>query len=171
MTHYDYQRTEDAVKQLDVYKLVTDAKKDEARLKSLGEAYIEETDTSTPVLIMNAIQTPDGTILRSLFRHDYKEYVDANGKTYIVDGGLDYVRRSDNGDENDMCLYDDTPHEVQRQIFEWGTYGINGDQPLKYLCVADMDTAHLKTIVNTMSNVMPTLLHCMETELSYRENK
>ena len=176
MTHYSDQIEKDALKQRkkdalkQIYKLVADAEKDDA---SLGEAYIEETNASKPVLILNALQTPDGTILRSLFRHDYKEYVDANGKTYMVDGGLDYVRRSNNGDENDMCLYDDAPHDVQRQVFEWGTYGINGDQPLTYVCIADMDTSHLNAIINTntMSNVMPSLLHCMETELSYRENK
>ena len=170
MSHYSDQREKDALEQLEIYKLVADAKKDEARLKSLGEAYIEETDASTPVLILNALQTPDGTILRSLSRHDYKEYIDANGKTYMVDGGLDYVRRSNNGDENDMCLYDDTPHDVQRQVFEWGTYGINGDQPLTYVCIADMDTSHINAVINTVPSVMPSLLHCMKTELEYRHN-
>ena len=61
MSHYSDQREKDALEQLEIYKLVADAKKDEARLKSLGEAYIEETDASTPVLILNALQTPDGT--------------------------------------------------------------------------------------------------------------
>ena len=33
-------------------------------------------------LIANALRTPDGTVLESKSRHDYREYVDANGKTY-----------------------------------------------------------------------------------------
>ena len=97
-----------------------------------------------PNLIRNAIQTPDGTILESTHRHDYKEYKDANGLTYMVDGGLEYCRRNRQDSEPyiEMSLYDDEPHSVQREVLKWGTYGINGDQPLKWLSVAEMDTAH-----------------------------
>ena len=45
----------------------------------------------TPNLIRNAIQTPDGTILESTHRHDYKEYKDANGLTYMVDGVCEHA--------------------------------------------------------------------------------
>ena len=41
-------------------------------------------------IIRNAIQTQDGTVLQSFSGHDYKTHVDANGKTYMVDGGLEY---------------------------------------------------------------------------------
>ena len=40
-------------------------------------------------IILNRIQTPDGTVLTSYYRHDYKSYQDKNGETYIVDGGND----------------------------------------------------------------------------------
>ena len=117
-------------------------------------------------LIRNAIQTPDGTILESTHRHDYKHYTDANGKTYMVDGGLDYVRRSAHGDEIDLCLHDDAPHEVQRNILKWGTYGINQDQRLKYVTIAEMDTAHIEAVVKL--NVNPILKACMFEELLRR---
>ena len=49
-------------------------------------------------LVYNALQTPDGTIITSRNRHDYEEYIDANGKSYMIDGGLDYVRCSAHGE-------------------------------------------------------------------------
>ena len=117
-------------------------------------------------LIRNAMQTPDGTIIESTHRHDYKTYTDANGKTYMVDGGLDYVRRSIHDDQIDLCLYDDAPHVIQSSILKWGTYGINGDQPLKYVSVAEMDTAHIEAVLEL--NVNPTLKACMIEELQRR---
>lgn len=118
-------------------------------------------------LIRNAIQTPDGTILESTHRHDYKTHTDANGKIYMVDGGLAYLRRSVHEDQVDMSLYDDQPHEVQRDVLTWGTYGINGDQPLQYKSIANMDTGHLEAVVE-MSGVCPVRKNCMLKELELR---
>jgi len=118
-------------------------------------------------LIRNAIQTPDGTVLVSRSRHDYKTHTDANGKTYMVDGGLEYVRRSAHGDEVDLCLYDDAPHIIQASVLKWGTYGINGDQPLKYVTIAEMDTAHIEAVLKL--NVNPVHKACMVEELKRRE--
>ncbi len=121
-------------------------------------------------LIRNAIQTPDGTIIESRSRHDYVTHTDANGKEYMVDGGLDYIRRSANGDEIDMSLYNDQPHEVQRDVLTWGTYGINGDQPLQYKTIADMDTGHLEAVV-AMSGVCSVRRKCMQKELEFRNEE
>jgi hypothetical protein len=84
----------------------------------------------------------------------------------MVDGGLEYVRRSAHGDEVDLCLYDDAPHIIQASVLEWGTYGINGDQPLKYVTIAEMDTAHLEAVLKL--NVNPTHKACMQHELLLR---
>ena len=37
-------------------------------------------------LVYNAIRTPDGTVIESMHRHDYKAYLDKNGKEYMVMG-------------------------------------------------------------------------------------
>lgn len=44
-------------------------------------------------ILINQIQTPDGTIIRSHHRHDYVSYTDKNGNTYSVDGGKEYLKR------------------------------------------------------------------------------
>ena len=121
-------------------------------------------------LILNALRTPDGTVIQSRHRHDYVTYTDANGKEYMVDGGLDYLRRSIHDDQIDLSEYDDAPHERQRELLTWGTYGIKGDQPLQYKTIADMDTGHLEAVV-AMSRVCPIRRKCMQKELELRTNE
>jgi len=118
-------------------------------------------------LIRNALQTPDGTILESTHRHDYKTYTDANGKEYMVDGGLSYLRRSIHEDQKDISLYDNEPHEVQASVLKWGTYGINGDQPLSFISISDMDIDHIVNVLG-MGNISPAHKKCMENELKNR---
>ena len=118
-------------------------------------------------LIRNALQTPDGTIIESTHRHDYVTYTDANGKEYMVDGGLAYVRRSIHDDQIDLSEYDDAPHERQREVLTWGTYGINGDQPLQYKTIAEMETGHLEAVIE-MGGVCPIRRACMQKELELR---
>jgi len=74
-------------------------------------------------LIYNALQTPDGTILESLHRHDYQTHQDKNGKHYMIDGGLDYIRSSANRDEVHICHYDDEPIEIIREFAYRTGYG------------------------------------------------
>ena len=121
----------------------------------------------TAKLIRNALQTPDGTLLESRSRHDYKTHVDANGKTYMIDGGLDYVRCSANGDEIHLSVFDDDPFDKVREAATWGTYGIKGDQPLSYIKLCDMETEHIKSVVR-VCNVYPQLKSVMEKELDHR---
>lgn len=119
-------------------------------------------------LIYNAIRTPDGTVINSRHRHDYKTYLDANGETYMVDGGLSYLRRNICSEPyEELSLYDTEPHEVQRTVLTWGTYGINGDQPYKEILIADMETEHLQAVID---NVNPVGVYgdCIRKELEQR---
>ena len=120
-------------------------------------------------IIRNALRTPDGTIIRSRHRHDFVTHIDKNGKEYMVDGGLDYVRRSRNGDEEDMCVTTEDSFEVVRQTCDWGTYGINGDQPLKYVTVAEMETDHIEAVLKNVKFINSSIKTTMEHELEYRK--
>ncbi len=122
-------------------------------------------------LIRNAIQTPDGTILQSRSRHDYQMYIDANGKHYMVDGGLDYIRCSAHSDQVDMSVTLDDPHEEVREACTWGTYGINGDQPLTYVKLKDMSTEHIQACIYSVRAMYPQIKTAMENELKYRSSK
>ncbi len=121
-------------------------------------------------LIRNAIQTPDGTILVSKYRHDYRSHNDANGKVYVVDGGLDYVRTTVHDDQISLALYDTEPHEVQAQYLTWGSFGIRGDQPRRDIPIAEMETSHLEAVLR---ECRPTevLKNCMKKELELRNGK
>lgn len=119
-------------------------------------------------LIRNAIQTPDGTILESTARHDYKEYIDVDtGEWFMVDGGLVYQRRSTNVVGKDLTLYDDEPHEVQRDVLTWGTYGKTGDDPYQKVKVKDMTTGHILAVLAECKPLIQ-LENCMKKELDLR---
>lgn len=121
-------------------------------------------------IIRNRIRTPDGTVLESRHRHDYVSYTDANGETYMVDGGTSYLRRSINNEPyEDLTVTLADAHDVVRENLLWGSYGKDGDQPLKLVCLADMDTDHIQACLDNVANIVPSFRTAMETELKYRE--
>jgi|LakMenEpi03Aug12_release.lakeMendotaPanAssembly.Ray.scaffolds.fasta_scaffold31071_5 hypothetical protein len=123
-------------------------------------------------IVLNQIRTPDGTVLRSLHRHDYRTYVDANGKEYMVDGGTEYLRRNIHEDApfEEISIYMDDTHEVIRQNLHWGTYGKNGDQPKRYVPLCNLSNDHIRAILDTQQQVQGQLRITFELELSGREN-
>ena len=121
-------------------------------------------------ILSNRMRTPDGTILESAFRHDYVTYTDANGKEYMLDGGLDYVRSSANGDEEMLTVTSDDSHEVIREVVKWGTYGKDGDAPLRNVTIAGLNPYHLRAILDTQQrNMRPALYKVMQDEVEYRD--
>lgn len=101
-------------------------------------------------LIRNAIRTPDGTVLESLHVHDYRTYTDANGFTYMVDGGLEYTRRNVVGEApyEELSVWIDEDHEINREYFQWTSYGKEGKGPSKTQFLKDMDTDHIHAILD-----------------------
>ena len=123
--------------------------------------------------VSNRIRTPDGTILESMNRHDYVTYIDANGKEYMVDGGLDYLRRNihDDAPYEELSLVSTDEHSVIREVFKWGTYGIDGKQKLKYVVLKDMSWDHIEAILETQVHVREHIRQLFVNELEYRGKK
>jgi hypothetical protein len=92
------------------------------------------------MIIQNAIETPDGTILVSRHVHDYVTHTDVNKEEYMNDGGREYLRRSVNKEPaTDLTLYDTDPFEVIREKLLRGSRGKDGTEPLKYIKLKDID--------------------------------
>lgn len=120
-------------------------------------------------LIYWHLETPDGTILRSQTRHDYRTYTDANGKQYMVDGGLDYMRCSANGDERFFVVNDESPHELIREFMEWGTFGKLGNEKFRKVKLKEMTTEHIQACLDTQKNMYSSFRRAMENELIFRK--
>jgi len=125
---------------------------------------------SEPRIVSNRIRTPDGTILESIHRHDYKTNVDDNGLEYMVDGGLDYLRRNvhDDAPHEEWSVYSNDPHEVIRQVFKWGTRGKDGRQPLTYVPLKDLTTDHIEAILETQTHIQEHIRKIFLDEIVFR---
>ena len=124
---------------------------------------------TTKHIIHSSLTTPDGTILTSRHRHDYVTHKDANGKTYMLDGGHSYIRCSIHTDQVLNTLYEGDPHKLVRERIEWGTYGPNGDQPRHYVTLANMDTGHIEAVLGLLQPDHPYRRYYL-TELTLRNN-
>lgn len=128
-------------------------------------------------IILNQIKTPDGTILKSIHRHDYVVYTDKNGLQYMVDGGNDYLRRNLHEDApyEELTIYSDDPFEVIRENFHRGGRGKDGMQPLTWVPMSKMSDTWLLACIqyNTdrgQANCGANELYAKELEYR-RENK
>lgn len=116
-------------------------------------------------LLHNSIRTPDGTILTSRHRHDYRTYVDANGQQYMVDGGLDYLRRNVHEDfpYEELSLTEDDPHEVLRLVIDWG---VLRDGEHTFIPINQLSRAHIENIIK--DGYQGRRVDLMKNELQYR---
>jgi len=138
-------------------------------------SYVSDDETYQPLivqrLLQNGMRTPDGTEIFSRSVHDYVVHNDENGEQYMVDGGNEYLRRSVNTEPaEDLSVYVDDDHEINRENFVWGTYGKDGDQPLTWKKLCDMSTAHIKAVLVTQQQIPEWRREIFETELEYRLN-
>lgn len=108
------------------------------------------------ILVKNAIECPDGTIIQSTYRHDYVSHTQEDGRTYAVDGGLVYSRivASDKKYTN-LCVYSDDPHEIIRENMTWGSYGKNADQPLTVRLLKELSNDHIDSVIEYLEKKYP----------------
>jgi len=121
-------------------------------------------------IIQNKIRTPDGRVLVSGSVHDYRVYTDANGFKYMVDGGRSYLRRNivREAPYEELSLFEGDPHEKIRDNFTWGTFGKNGDQPLEFKLLKDLDINHIKAIIETQKDLPDYMVNVFKAEITYR---
>jgi hypothetical protein len=103
-----------------------------------------------PRIILNQIKTPDGTILRSMHRHDYVTYTDKNGLVYMVDGGTEYLRRNihENAPYEELTIYSDAPFEIIRENVHRGGRGKDGTENLTWVPISKMSDEWLVACIS-----------------------
>ena len=124
-----------------------------------------------PILLHNSIMTPDGTILVSRHRHDFVEHLDKNGKTYFLDGGLDYRRIGGDNDYEDLAVYSTDEFEKIRCVLERGSRGKNFNKPLRWVRLKDMSDNWLSALLEWLYENQPDNQYRQyyEWELYYRQ--
>ena len=123
------------------------------------------------MILQNKIRTPDGTVIESTHRHDYVTHKDANGYTYSVDGGLDYMRRNYVPEAPYEELSTDTINmefKEVREIFTWGTRGKCGDEPLVRKALIALSTDHIVAILKTQHHISQEVRGLFIAELEWR---
>jgi len=124
--------------------------------------------TTESKILLNRIKTPDGTILTSYNRHNYVEYKDTLTKEVLmVDGGTDYLRRN-MGTYEELSVYDDGSHLTRRSAVHWGTRGKDGQQPLVYKPIKELDSDHIEAILKTQHQISDFYKEILKDELKYR---
>lgn len=106
-------------------------------------------------------------IIESYDIHDFK-YCKCN-KT-AVDGGTDYIRRI--GDKyTEMSLYSNNKFSILREHITRGGRGINGDEPLKYVKLSEINDNWLINLIDYETRLRPynIYLPLYKIELEYRK--
>lgn len=125
-------------------------------------------ENEQPQMVASIMITPDGTKIQSFHRHDYKTHTDENGKEYMIDGGLSYIRSSMNGDEKYVTVTVDDPFDLIREHFHWGTRGKDGTAPLTWKALMSLDTDHIEAILETQQHIPTYLRNIFQRELDFR---
>jgi hypothetical protein len=111
------------------------------------------------MIIQNAILNLEtGEIIVSTHRHDFVTTYFKNGAFLSVDGGRDYLKRAGDIEGHgkrwkDISLLDESPFRIVKERLVWGTRGIDGKSPLKYVFLKDCSDLHLRNILETQPQI------------------
>lgn len=125
-------------------------------------------------IVSNRIKTPDGTILISRHVHDYVGHEDKITKShYAADGGKDYCKRVADArfGYEELSVYSDENFELVRHVFEWGSRGADGKQPLQWVTLRNMTDEHIKNVLLTQHQIASGIADLFQKELTYRMKK
>lgn len=129
---------------------------------------------SEPIILSNKIQCNlCGDIIESFFGHDFK-YCSCGA--VAVDGGKNpYSMRRVGNHEDWTDLSEITSEEDEdwfervRETFTWNSRGKLGNEPLHRILLKDMDTDHIKAILETQWHIQGTSTEeYLKKELEYR---
>ena len=121
-------------------------------------------------LVYNAVRCLEcDELLVSYSRHDYKTCQCPNSA--MVDGGTAYGRYGamDMNMIEKIDIYDDDDFEIVRKHAVRGSRGPNGDQPLSWIAICDMDDDYLQAVLDYGG--ADWHLNIIRKEIEYRRNK
>jgi len=120
-------------------------------------------------LVYNAVKCLEcGETIVSYSRHDYKTCECPNSA--MVDGGTAYGRYGamDMSKIVKIDVYDDDNFDVVRKYATRGSRGPNGDQPLTWIPICDMDDDYLHAVLDYGGPEWH--LNIIKKEIEYRFN-
>ena len=131
-----------------------------------------------PTILANWIMCPDGTMIPSFHRHDYRAHtsVDSyydkdrtlNTMHSVNDGGSDYIRRA--GVYTDMTVYDTDPFDVIRRFV--CRCDKNDSKGIIWTPLFRMSESWIKSVLqyNKDNNIKSKYDEWFQRELDYRED-
>lgn len=121
-------------------------------------------------LVYNAVKCLEcGETIVSYYRHDYKTCECPNSA--MVDGGTAYGRYGavDMDRIVKIDVYDDDNFDVVRKYATRGSRGPDGDQPLSWIAICDMDDDYLQAVLDYGGPEWH--INIIKKEIEYRRNK
>lgn len=119
-----------------------------------------------PTIIQNAVEV-GGVVYRSRAGHDFVELPDGRA----IDGGHNYLKRVGMFEsDEDLSLTTESSWPEIYEKLTWGTYGIDGRSPLRWVRIRDMSISHIRNVLN-MFDERPRLSKQVRTTLHYWLNR